>query len=93
MNDNIIENQPCEIEPQSIESAKPQPSWLSRWVNEICESLLRNLQKQSEPKVRVTAGRDGVPQWKAYDPVSKRSIVTSNELEVRMWLERLPRHW
>lgn len=59
------------------------------WLQNLCNNYVYHLANSEEPQVWQKRDRHGEIGWRAYDPVSGRSLVCSSEKEVRIWLEQL----
>lgn len=79
---------------QNLKSSSQQQNHnLSVWsrINDTWQMALTYFAASSEPHVWLSQDASGLPQWKAYDPITGQSATCSSETEMRTWLEE--RHY
>lgn len=78
---------------QNLEPSAPSNRSLSLWskINDTWQIALAYFATSSEPHVWQSQDASGLPQWKAFDPITQRTAEYSTESEMRAWLEE--RHY
>ncbi len=56
-------------------------------INKVLQ-LFAYFSTNNEPRIWITADRDGKLYWHAYDPVSDTRVCLDSEAELRIWLEQ-----
>lgn len=80
---------------QTLELVSPQQqkkqNGLGAKLNNLIQEALAHLAATSEPRVWTTQDSTGRTQWKAYDPMTRRSASCDSVEEMQVWLEE--RHY
>jgi hypothetical protein len=84
------EYQKLELISDGLQHNQDKPS-LGAKLNNFWQSVLAYFATSSEPCVWKTQDTADRTQWKAYDPVTKKSVCCDSEEELRAWLEE--RHY
>lgn len=57
-------------------------------LGQTLKLLFELMLKVDEPRIIRSRDKFGSPFWTIYDPITRRRIYFSSELEVRAWLDR-----
>ncbi|ASC71686.1 hypothetical protein XM38_026400 [Halomicronema hongdechloris C2206] len=66
---------------------------LSRWTQALATAVVEWLTRdRNAPRIYQRHDAAGNVVWQAYDPLTRRSIMSQSEQEIRAWLEERYAH-
>jgi hypothetical protein len=68
--------------------------WMNFWkrvhgqLDQVGHRLLNYFCGSMDPRISVRQSRNGIAQFRVYDPVTQRRLMFRSEAELRVWLDQ-----